>query len=258
MQTVKLPKDYQDPVVNIDYALFQQCIAICNAVPSDEVGWLMLVDADRENKVFTLTECIVPEQIVTGATVKLEREDKSSSKAAIVYQLVKQHGVDGPKKLRCWSHSHVKMGCSPSGVDEDEWNTRIVEAGRDYYLFPIFNQRGEYSLTFYDPAYNLFILDCKFTILNEPDYLGDTIREQLKGVRKPKVVTYQNNWQNGIWKNGKFTPNKTPELPKPTTTTQCQYCDRTDAEWDAALQVNLCPSCNGDWEGGLYGDWERY
>jgi hypothetical protein len=237
---VRLPKDNQYPVVNIDYALFQQCIAICNAIPSDEVGWLMLVDADREAKTFTLTECIVPEQIVTGATVKLEKEDSSSSKAAVTYGLVKKYGVDGPKKLRCWAHSHVKMGCTPSGVDEDEWNTRIVEAKRDYYLFPIFNQRGEYSLTFYDPAYNLFILDCEFTILNEPDYLGDTIREQLKGVRKHKPTTYSNGW----WSKGKFVPNKTPELPKPTVTTQCTYCDRTDAAWDNAIQVNLCPNCS--------------
>lgn len=93
--------------------------------------------------------------------------------------------------LRFQWHSHVNMGTSPSGVD-DNWYETLLKDVEDYYIFMITNKRDECFVNVYDVAENLIYesSDITVTILSEDncniiEWAKTQLKEQLEVPVKP-------------------------------------------------------------------------
>lgn len=121
---------------------------------SSEVAWHMVIDR-LENNLFVIKDIIIFPQEVTGVTA---------------------NGIDGEyemflhklpddifNKLRGHGHSHVNMGVSPSGTDENYY-TNLMTQVPDYYITLIINKKGETHLRLYDVQNNILYTDLTYSV----------------------------------------------------------------------------------------------
>lgn len=118
---------------------------------SKEVGWhgTVVRDAEKPNR-FIIEDILVFPQTVTATTVTPDETDYALWLA----------GLDDEtfNKLRFHGHSHVRMACSPSGVDT-EYQDNILENLKDFYIFGIFNKNSSNWMMIYDIENNILYED---------------------------------------------------------------------------------------------------
>lgn len=130
---------------------------------SKEIGWDGIVHRDTENKrIFYIDDIIVYPQTVTTSTVNTDDEKYS----------VWLMGLDDDtfNHRRFNGHSHVNMGTAPSGVDMT-YREQSMKNINDFFIFGIFNKRGESNMAVYDVENNaLYENDDVILYLPMPDY----------------------------------------------------------------------------------------
>lgn len=119
---------------------------------STEVQWHGCVNRISEN-VFSVYDILVPPHVVSSATVVSDYKEYSEWLDGLeddVFNSMRFHG-----------HSHVKMSCSPSSVDETyrkDVVTQIPTPKNEdedaFYIFMIFNKNGDWTAEIYDIANN--------------------------------------------------------------------------------------------------------
>jgi len=124
-----------------------------------EVAWHGTVERgnDPEKHEFIITDILVYPQIVTGTTADTDQ---------IQYQTW-LYSLDDDifNALRFQGHSHVNMATSPSSVDTSHQEEILKQIEGDmFYIFGIFNKRGEFNIRIYDYAVNTFFESSDITI----------------------------------------------------------------------------------------------
>jgi hypothetical protein len=151
---------------------------------STEVQWHGLVTKIDEDS-YVVDDILVYPQIATAATVTSDDE--------AYFKWLNELPDEQFNAIRFQGHSHVNMHASPSGTDDDYYET-LVQHIKDYYIFFILNKRGEYHIEFYDIANNRVYekMDCKVVkVTNGYDYDAWYDQEQSKITTKPlKTVGY--------------------------------------------------------------------
>jgi len=115
----------------------QYVVASCDK----EVAWMGFVD-ELETGDFLITEVFVPKQHVTGATVDIDAEDLGTK----AFEFSKD-GKD-PSMIRYHGHSHVNMGVSPSGTDQNHIKEYLDDC--DWYIRSIHNKKGDMKMDIFD------------------------------------------------------------------------------------------------------------
>lgn len=105
-----------------------------------EVGWLGLVEEVQDG--YLITDIFLPEQIVTGA----ETDISEDALAELALQLIND-GRD-TEQLYYWAHSHVDMGVTPSGQDEDQVDEYLKHT--PVFIRGIYNKRGQSKVDVFD------------------------------------------------------------------------------------------------------------
>ena len=145
--SVKLAKTKAKDKININFtadAWAKQSRLIDDF--TSEVAWhgLMRQLSPTEYEIYDIL--VYPQQ-VTGVTVETD-QDKYND------WLLSQSD-ETFNNIRYQAHSHVNMSTSPSGVDDaNESNIVNKLKGNDFYLFMIWNKRGEFTARLYDYAAN--------------------------------------------------------------------------------------------------------
>lgn len=136
---VKLPS--KPRIIYSPLAWTKQTLLILSQ--SGEVGWHGIVEKE-DNNVFRIVDILVYPQMVSSATVTTDELTYSNWLGGQPDEIF--------PKIRAHFHSHVNMGTTPSGVDERDKESIVsqMKAGRDYYIFMIWNKRFEYSADIYD------------------------------------------------------------------------------------------------------------
>jgi hypothetical protein len=134
-----------------DHAYRRMCLIV--EMAPKEVGWLGTVERMPSGN-FYIDEIFVPEQEVTGS----ETDPTDEGQFKVMNELAEM-GEEGMKKierLRFWGHSHVYMGTSPSGTDE---NTPLnyQRLGLPWFIRGIFNKlgRAEFTIYLFEEEYRL-------------------------------------------------------------------------------------------------------
>lgn len=161
---------------------------------STEVGWVGT--AERFNGHYRILDVLVPPQMVSAAHFETDDEP---------YELwTRELDDDTWNRLRFHGHSHVEMGTTPSGEDEDFQRRTVADLrDDDFYIFVIWNKKNQHTIRIYDKAENVFFgpTDIDVEIDHEEGGLMNFL-ESAKAVSKPMVYASK-----------KDTAAYTPEYP---------------------------------------------
>lgn len=113
-----------------------------------EIAWHGLVE--KNDNIYTIKDIIIFPQTVTGTTVNSDETEYSLWLAQQPNEIF--------DKLRFHGHSHVNMGVNPSGVDKD-YQENMIRNVQDFYIFSIFNKKGDNWCTIYDVKDNIVYED---------------------------------------------------------------------------------------------------
>ena len=113
--------------------------------------------------------------------------------------------------LRFQWHSHVNMNTSPSGVD-DNWYETLLKDVEDFYIFMITNKRNEHFINVYDVTENLIYetSDITVTVVAEDNcdifnWAQSQMKEHLEEPVKP-ASTYASYYDHHPYSNLGQTP----------------------------------------------------
>lgn len=159
-----------------------------------EIGWDGTVT--RENNIFTIHDILIFKQTVSGVTVDTDDVDFGEYLNNLDDETFNIRRFNG--------HSHVNMGVTPSATDTKyrEESTQLVN---DFYIYMIFNKRGDWSGEVYDIENNV-IYGTEDIELITPENTYDNwakekIAENLKEF-KPVITPQQRiDTQLGILEN---------------------------------------------------------
>lgn len=178
-----------------------------------EIGWHGVVRRDAEDPtVFYVDDILVFPQRVTGATV-------TPDQAAYQEWLMKLPDEQF-QTCRYHGHSHVEMAVSPSGTDNQfqkdtvnqyrgagmkpEAQEAFLESLGDsaFYIFMIWNKRGDVNARVYDIQNNKFYSGKEVVLQWEEDEELDAFLKDAEA--KVSTVSYQ--WQGASKQNKTYTP----------------------------------------------------
>ena len=160
---------------------------------SDEIGWHGYVKREGDN-IFHVYDIVVYPQIVTKVTVETDEVEYPNWIGDIAMD-------DSFFDLRFHGHSHVNMGCSPSGTDLENRKGYLSQfkdnTDKDmFYLFLIMNKKGEHTAEIYDYTNNILYEDKDIIIdvcIEDDNFLSLWEKEAKTKVRKHTVVNNNKN-----------------------------------------------------------------
>lgn len=162
---------------------------------STEVAWHgVAYRGDDESKdEYYITDILVYPQEVTGGTVNTDQEK---------YEMwLMMHEDDVFNNIRMQGHSHVNMGTTPSGVDTTHQEKILAQLEDDmFYIFMIWNKRGEKTIKIYDLAKNILFdgTDVSVEVQDDGTGMSAFLAEAKKMVQDKKpVVTTTNGYRGG-------------------------------------------------------------
>ena len=176
-----------------------------------EVQWHGCVNRISDDE-FEIYNIVVPPHVVTGSTVTSDPVKYS--------EWINELDDDVFNFLHFHGHSHVNMGCSPSSTDM-KYRQDIVtqlptphnENEDSFYIFLIFNKKGEWTGEIYDlknnALYSTNEIDIEVytddgTFLS--DFIADAKKMAVKETPKPAVTpTYTSSgyYGGGYYDKGK-------------------------------------------------------
>lgn len=175
-----------------------------------EVAWHGLVTRNADEPEFTITDILLYPQEVTGSTVTTDQEEYQNWMFSLSDEQL--------SSMRFQGHSHVNMPVTPSSTDEDHEEgivSMLKESKGDFYIFGIFNKKGDKTLRIFDTVTNTYYetKDIDFSII--ADDIGE-LREDMHDMVKKKTV-YYGSYSGGY--SGGYSGYSTATGGKTTTVT---------------------------------------
>ena len=167
-------KNLTEPTVYITTEAYLKMRKLVDEV-STEIGWYGTVTkCPGLDNVFVIEDILVYPQVVTGVTCEQD-DDK-------MFEFEMSLTTDQVNHKRFQGHSHVNMGVTPSGVDEQFYQDLLTQVN-DYFIITVTNKAGSYTTRFYDIANNILYSDVPIRVLlndgTELDAWFNEAKEQL-------------------------------------------------------------------------------
>ena len=194
-------KNLTEPTVYITTEAYLKMRKLVDEV-STEIGWYGTVTkCPGLDNVFVIEDILVYPQKVTGVTCEQD-DDK-------MFEFEISLTTDQVNHKRFQGHSHVNMGVTPSGVDEQFYQDLLTQVN-DYFIITVTNKAKSYTTRFYDIANNILYSDVPIRVLlndgTELDVWFNEAKEQLHN----KTVT--NTFKGSVLEN--YNPHTTTKQYK--------------------------------------------
>lgn len=184
---------------------------------STEIGWFGTVTKmPNLPETYIIDDILVYPQTVSGATCEQD-EDR-------MFEFEMSLTTDQVNRKRFQGHSHVSMGVTPSGVDENFYKDLLTQVN-DYFIILVTNKRNEYHIRFYDKANNLLYTEVPIhLILDDGTEINSWYEEAEKKLSKPEYHYPVNSSVAGsvLANSSKYKP----------AYNRAHYDDYDDEEWD--------------------------
>jgi len=149
---------------------------IKDIVTASDLEVSMLCEVEVENNALCITKVHIPKQTRSAAYTKITNEG--------IFELLQNPDADA-SKLKCWIHSHVNMGVSPSGQDESQAEELMNDA--EWFIRGIFNKKGEYSLTVHWKG-----LEASATLVIDEEATDlEAVKKEIEDATVPSVIHYR-------------------------------------------------------------------
>jgi hypothetical protein len=166
------------PTVYFTTEAYHRMMALVENIDK-EIAWHGVVEK-IDNQSYLVKDILVYPQKVTGATVTTD-----DLELGMWYMQLPDETMDN---LRFQGHSHVNMPTSPSAVDKNYYADMVQTLHNDdFYIFMIFNKRGDHFAEIYDLAQNILFEnnDVTICVVDEAgcsikDWATETIKNQVK------------------------------------------------------------------------------
>lgn len=140
-----------------------------------EISWLGKVE--QKGKNFLITKIYLPEQSCSGTSTEMS----TSGLTDLAMKIINEEGADEYNKLRFWGHSHVRMGVTPSGTDEEQ--TRDFK-DNDWFIRSIGNKEGKMKFDIFYFKYGISLHDVEWEVYTEgskeaEDYWKEQIQSKV-------------------------------------------------------------------------------
>lgn len=209
----------EEPAVYITTDAYQKVMTLIQNFKT-EVAWHGLVEHMPGTRSYIIYDVLVFPQEVTGTTadgIDGEYEQWLATLPDEQFEKCRSHG-----------HSHVNMGTTPSGTDENYYANLMTQV-TDYYITIIVNKKQDYHLRFYDKENNIVYTDLPLLVCLEDGTTTDLWYDSIKeAVKEPKPVTaakqtslldkYDDyDWYTSLYEEYKYHPknkNKTTNSKK--------------------------------------------
>lgn len=179
-------KDVPKPVVQIMPEAYLKMLTLVDSLKT-EVAWHGTVI--RQENVFTILDILVYPQVVSSVTasslpVAAEYDHWLMTQPDEIFNLIRFQG-----------HSHVNMGTSPSGTDEQFYNAILQTLRKgDYYIFAIMNKRSDINIWIYDYKENMIYEKDDIAIdilLTDGTPLNSWFKKNDNLIQEPKATYMQ-------------------------------------------------------------------
>ena len=143
---------------------------------SKEVGWYGTVkQMPGLESTYLIDDIIVYPQKVTGVTCEQDEEK--------IFEFEMGLTTDQVNHKRFQGHSHVNMGVTPSGVDEQFYQDLLTQV-TDYFIIMVTKKRNDYTIRFYDMEHNILYSDMSFEVILEDGTVlstwYDTVKDEVE------------------------------------------------------------------------------
>lgn len=157
----------------------------------DEVAFLGTVE--RTGRDFLVTDLFIPKQEVHAATCEITPEG--------LLELANNLTADQFNKLRIWGHSHVDMGTSPSGQDQDQMKA-LAQNCNDFFIRVIANKKHEVTFDIFIYDQDILVSDAQWELVHGIDDCA--MRASIKAdlADKVKPFTYATTYVGGSQYSG--------------------------------------------------------
>lgn len=178
----------------------------------DEVAWhgVAFRGDDPKTDEYFIQDIIVYPQEVTGATVNTDQAEYENWLMSLEDDVF--------NNVRMQGHSHVNMGVTPSGVDTTHQEKILEQLDDDmFYIFVIWNKRGEKTVKIYDLAKNVLFetADVDVKIAGSDLDLDEFIGDAKKMVKKKSYSYAGPSYSNPYYGGGYNIPAAAPYNPLP-------------------------------------------
>lgn len=213
-------KQLVDPVIYITTEAYLKMRQLVDQTKT-EIGWYGVVsEVPGLERTYVIEDIIVYPQTVTGATCVQDEDRMFEFEMSLTDEQVNHKRFHG--------HSHVNMGVTPSGVDEQFYQD-ILSQVSDYFIITITNKNSAYTTRFYDVANNIMYSEVPILLLLQDGTTLDVWYDNNITQLSEKVITTQ-KYNTSIFKSG--APAKKPWVDN----------SNYDVDWDylnpEAKQVN--------------------
>lgn len=170
--TVSGVQDFPDVIIEAEaHGKMMALIQTCDI----EIGWMSSVTRCEVTGDFHINDVYVPLQECSAATTDITAEGD----AALMMELIEAGKMDEINALRCWGHSHVDMGVSPSNTDETQ-TEEFCGRFTDHFIRVIGNKYGDLMCHVYLIGQGITLNNPDLVVkTNDVDYT-DWAKEQIK------------------------------------------------------------------------------
>lgn len=171
------PMQSQRPTITFKPLCWQKMKELVKA-SGDEIAWHGFVK--RENMDFTVYDIIMYPQYNSAARTESDEEEYSK-------WILRQYDFENFCDMKLHGHSHVNMGCTPSGTDMQFRQNILKNLKKDsFYIFIIMNKQGSFTIELYD-----YVTQTVYEASDMTIYTGDP--ELEKRAREWADVAIKNN-----------------------------------------------------------------
>lgn len=150
-------------------------------IASEEVSWLGTVRMTKYGN-YLIEEVFLLDQEVSATQTELSGEGQAQLAQHLIE--TRPDGVETANRLRFWGHSHVRMGTSPSGQDEQQME-KFQENGCAWFIRGILNKLGRMEFTIFLWEAGVKIIDVPWAIY---EHVDESIRAEIEADFKAKVT----------------------------------------------------------------------
>ena len=193
-------KQLEEPKVYITAEAYVKLRKLVDATTT-EIGWYgTITKMPGFESVFVIDDILVYPQTVTGATC-VQDDDR-------VFEFELNLSTDQVNRKRFHGHSHVNMGVTPSGVDEQFYQDILTQVD-DYFIVMITNKSGAYYTRFYDMQNNILYTGIPVQVMLDngialEHWYDDATQNNIKEhtyTAPIKPSADKKNFQNSIFDN---------------------------------------------------------
>ena len=190
---------------------------------STEIGWFGTVTkVESLPNTYIIDDILVYPQTVSGATCEQD-EDK-------MFEFEMSLTTDQVNRKRFQGHSHVNMGVTPSGVDENFYKDLLTQV-TDYFIILVTNKHNAYHVRFYDVENNILYTDVPIHLmLDDGTEINTWYEEEANKLRT--LVSQTQRPVNSNVAGSMLSFSSKYRQPQPQTHYPYEELDDDDSEWN--------------------------